>query len=202
MTTRYKAQQTKKKENNLFALLLLYCDLLCIMINNVVQVRYCNALDEEEKRELKLFSNQRKKDNLGRGNVRPFPLTITGALCDKVNPTESLMSFWLTEDFRKCEVSFCFNIQKQHLYCSAHLSWLGFFSMFYQTEETQCLLKRSVISSAIFESFSLFPLPPLFHFLFLFHCFSCLFCFKFSFFPISHLFFLFSPVFNYSVVGR
>uniref|UniRef100_A0A3Q3K7V3 Prickle homolog 2a n=1 Tax=Monopterus albus TaxID=43700 RepID=A0A3Q3K7V3_MONAL len=47
------------------------------------EVRYCNALDEEEKRELKLFSNQRKKDNLGRGNVRPFPLTINGALCDK-----------------------------------------------------------------------------------------------------------------------
>ncbi|KAG7252440.1 hypothetical protein CRUP_000088 [Coryphaenoides rupestris] len=31
-------------------------------------VRYCNSLDEEEKRELKLFSNQRKMDNLGRGS--------------------------------------------------------------------------------------------------------------------------------------
>lgn len=58
----------------------------------VVQVRYCNGLDEEEKRELKLFSNQRKKDNLGRGNVRPFPLTISGAICEKVNPTERLHS--------------------------------------------------------------------------------------------------------------
>ncbi|XP_049436499.1 prickle-like protein 2 isoform X2 [Epinephelus fuscoguttatus] len=48
------------------------------------EVRYCNSLDEEEKRELKLFSNQRKKDNLGRGSVRPFPLTITGAICDKI----------------------------------------------------------------------------------------------------------------------
>lgn len=48
------------------------------------QVRYCNALDEEEKRELKIFSNQRKKDNLGRGNVRPFPVTITGMVCEKV----------------------------------------------------------------------------------------------------------------------
>lgn len=55
-----------------------------LMRNHVVQVRYCNILDEEEKRELKLFSNQRKKDNLGRGNVRPFPLTINGAICDKV----------------------------------------------------------------------------------------------------------------------
>ncbi|KAF3829003.1 hypothetical protein GH733_003267 [Mirounga leonina] len=32
------------------------------------EVRYCNSLDEEEKRELKLFSNQRKRENLGRGN--------------------------------------------------------------------------------------------------------------------------------------
>lgn len=52
--------------------------------NCVVQVRYCNMLNEEEKRELKLFSGQRKKDNLGRGNVRPFPLTINGAICEKV----------------------------------------------------------------------------------------------------------------------
>lgn len=61
-------------------------------MNCVVQVRYCNALDEEEKRELKLFSNQRKKDNLGRGNVRPFPLTINGAICDKVKSTTNLPS--------------------------------------------------------------------------------------------------------------
>lgn len=51
------------------------------------QVRYCNILDEEEKRELKIFSNQRKKDNLGRGNVRPFPPNISGAVCDKVTLT-------------------------------------------------------------------------------------------------------------------
>lgn len=50
----------------------------------VVQVRYCNSLDDEEKRELKLFSNQRKRENLGRGNVRPFPVTMTGAICEQV----------------------------------------------------------------------------------------------------------------------
>lgn len=49
-----------------------------------VQVRYCNSLDDEEKRELKLFSNQRKRENLGRGNVRPFPVTMTGAICEQV----------------------------------------------------------------------------------------------------------------------
>ncbi|XP_069062607.1 prickle-like protein 2 isoform X3 [Pleurodeles waltl] len=47
------------------------------------QVRYCNSLDDEEKRELKLFSNQRKRENLGRGNVRPFPVTMTGAICEQ-----------------------------------------------------------------------------------------------------------------------
>ncbi|NXS21657.1 PRIC2 protein, partial [Mystacornis crossleyi] len=47
------------------------------------EVRYCNSLDEEEKRELKLFSNQRKRENLGRGNVRPFPVTMTGAMCEQ-----------------------------------------------------------------------------------------------------------------------
>lgn len=50
-----------------------------------LQVRYCNSLDEEEKRELKLFSNQRKRENLGRGNVRPFPVTMTGAICEQVS---------------------------------------------------------------------------------------------------------------------
>ncbi|KAF6731775.1 Prickle-like protein 2 [Oryzias melastigma] len=47
------------------------------------EVRYCNGLDDEEKRELKLFSNQRKQENLGRGNVRPFPVTMTGAICEQ-----------------------------------------------------------------------------------------------------------------------
>ncbi|XP_036036863.1 prickle-like protein 2 isoform X3 [Onychomys torridus] len=47
------------------------------------EVRYCNSLDEEEKRELKLFSSQRKRENLGRGNVRPFPVTMTGAICEQ-----------------------------------------------------------------------------------------------------------------------
>uniref|UniRef100_A0A3P8Q207 Prickle homolog 2b n=1 Tax=Astatotilapia calliptera TaxID=8154 RepID=A0A3P8Q207_ASTCA len=48
-----------------------------------IQVRYCNSLDDEEKRELKLFSNQRKRENLGRGNVRPLPVTMMGAICEQ-----------------------------------------------------------------------------------------------------------------------
>ncbi|TRY88987.1 hypothetical protein DNTS_021869 [Danionella cerebrum] len=45
------------------------------------EVRYCSSLDEEEKRELQIFSNQRKRENLGRGTVRSLPPTVTGALC-------------------------------------------------------------------------------------------------------------------------
>ncbi|XP_030585326.1 LOW QUALITY PROTEIN: prickle-like protein 2b [Archocentrus centrarchus] len=47
------------------------------------EVHYCNTLDDEEKRELKLFSNQRKRENLGRGNVRPLPVTMMGAICEQ-----------------------------------------------------------------------------------------------------------------------
>ncbi|KAM3617722.1 uncharacterized protein V6R79_010237 [Siganus canaliculatus] len=45
--------------------------------------RYCNSLDEEEKKELRLFSQQRKRENLGRGVVRLFPVTMTGAICQQ-----------------------------------------------------------------------------------------------------------------------
>ena len=40
--------------------------------------RYCNALTDEEGRELRLFATQRKKEALGRGTVRPYPLTMAG----------------------------------------------------------------------------------------------------------------------------
>ncbi|XP_022081320.1 prickle-like protein 3 isoform X2 [Acanthaster planci] len=45
------------------------------------EVRYCNGLSEEEKRELKLFSAQRKREALGRGTARPLPLTLAGCVC-------------------------------------------------------------------------------------------------------------------------
>lgn len=49
-----------------------------------LQPQYCNSLDEEEKKELRLFSQQRKRENLGRGIVRLFPVTMTGAICQQV----------------------------------------------------------------------------------------------------------------------
>ncbi|XP_045912485.1 protein prickle isoform X1 [Micropterus dolomieu] len=45
--------------------------------------QYCNSLDEEEKKELRLFSQQRKRENLGKGVVRLFPVTMTGAICQQ-----------------------------------------------------------------------------------------------------------------------
>uniref|UniRef100_A0A3Q2D852 Prickle homolog 3 n=1 Tax=Cyprinodon variegatus TaxID=28743 RepID=A0A3Q2D852_CYPVA len=45
--------------------------------------QYCNSLDEEERKELRDFSQQRKRDNLGKGIVRPFPVTMTGAICQQ-----------------------------------------------------------------------------------------------------------------------
>ncbi|TRY99488.1 hypothetical protein DNTS_023010, partial [Danionella cerebrum] len=45
--------------------------------------QYCNSLDEGEKKELRLFSQQRKRENLGRGIVRLFPVTMTGAICQQ-----------------------------------------------------------------------------------------------------------------------
>ena len=44
--------------------------------------RYCNSLSEDEKKELRLFSAQRKRDALGRGTVKQLPVTCpTPATC-------------------------------------------------------------------------------------------------------------------------
>ncbi|KAL4622590.1 hypothetical protein GN956_G20124 [Arapaima gigas] len=45
--------------------------------------QYCNYLDEDERRELCFFIQQRKRHNLGRGNVQLFPVTMTGAVCQQ-----------------------------------------------------------------------------------------------------------------------
>ncbi|XP_064633288.1 prickle planar cell polarity protein 3-like isoform X2 [Lineus longissimus] len=45
------------------------------------EVRYCNSLGDDEKRELKLFSSQRKREALGRGSVRQLALTMVDVQC-------------------------------------------------------------------------------------------------------------------------
>lgn len=49
--------------------------------------RYCNSLNEDERHELRIFSSQRKRDALGRGTVKPIPLTLEDVICDKVKLT-------------------------------------------------------------------------------------------------------------------
>lgn len=60
----------------------------------VLQVRYCHSLSDEERKELRLFSAQRKREALGRGNVKQCQ---TGRPCDGVS-----FSFLY---FRKFELS-------------------------------------------------------------------------------------------------
>lgn len=45
------------------------------------QIRYCNSLSEEEKRELHIFSSRRKRGALGRGSARQLPITDTNSTC-------------------------------------------------------------------------------------------------------------------------
>ena len=46
------------------------------------EVRYCHSLSDEERKELKLFSSQRKRESLGRGAVKQASATIP---CDNVS---------------------------------------------------------------------------------------------------------------------
>ncbi|XP_075713161.1 prickle-like protein 1 [Rhinoderma darwinii] len=47
------------------------------------EVRYCQSLSEEEKKELILFSTQRKKEALGRGNIKILSRAVMHAVCEQ-----------------------------------------------------------------------------------------------------------------------
>ncbi|KAJ6656238.1 hypothetical protein lerEdw1_003966 [Lerista edwardsae] len=47
------------------------------------EVRYCQSLSEEEKKELQIFSSQRKKEALGRGTVKLLSRAVMRALCEQ-----------------------------------------------------------------------------------------------------------------------
>ncbi|XP_044538983.1 prickle planar cell polarity protein 3, partial [Gracilinanus agilis] len=47
------------------------------------EAQYCAALEGEEEKELRRFSQKRRRENLGRGAVRAFPVSITGAICEQ-----------------------------------------------------------------------------------------------------------------------
>lgn len=48
------------------------------------EVKHCHNLSEDEKRELRSFHGRRRKDCLGRGNVRTFPNTDISGVCQHV----------------------------------------------------------------------------------------------------------------------
>uniref|UniRef100_A0A2P2HYN0 Prickle-like protein 2 n=3 Tax=Hirondellea gigas TaxID=1518452 RepID=A0A2P2HYN0_9CRUS len=61
------------------------------------EVRYCNGLREEEKKELRLFSAQRKRESLGRGTVKqlqvnPQPTTCCSQCSEKLSGGDIVVS--------------------------------------------------------------------------------------------------------------
>lgn len=46
------------------------------------EIRYCQSLSEEEKKELQMFSIQRKKEALGRGTVKTLPRNLLSSVCE------------------------------------------------------------------------------------------------------------------------
>lgn len=48
-------------------------------------MRYCQSLSEEEKKELLMFSVQRKKEALGRGTVKLLPRNLLNSICEHVS---------------------------------------------------------------------------------------------------------------------
>ncbi|KAL3852323.1 hypothetical protein ACJMK2_015980 [Sinanodonta woodiana] len=101
------------------------------------EVRYCNSLCEEEKHELRMFSAQRKREALGRGSVRPLPLTLQGSIChkcQKVIPGGEMAVFASRMGHDKCWHPACFTCttcdellvdliyfhKDSHLHCGRH----------------------------------------------------------------------------------
>lgn len=61
--------------------------------------RYCHNLNEDEKKELRDFASQRKRDSLGRGTVKQMPVTLQ-------NPIKCL-GVSSSVDFAKYELNKC-----------------------------------------------------------------------------------------------
>ncbi|MEQ2215526.1 Prickle-like protein 1, partial [Xenoophorus captivus] len=53
------------------------------------ELRYCQSLTEEEKRELQIFSNQRKREALGRGTPKILPRALQHTRCENVSTSHT-----------------------------------------------------------------------------------------------------------------
>ncbi|MEQ2211489.1 hypothetical protein XENOCAPTIV_003570, partial [Xenoophorus captivus] len=66
-------------------------------------VRYCQSLSEEEKKELQMFSLQRKKEALGRGAVKLTPRNLQNGICvDHAQMTYDGLHWHATENCFSC----------------------------------------------------------------------------------------------------
>nr|XP_027225313.1 protein prickle-like [Penaeus vannamei] len=102
------------------------------------EVRYCNGLSDEEKKELRLFSAQRKREALGRGSVKQLPVnlhsTMTCANCGESVGGGDIVVVAARAGPNACWHPACFNChvckellvdliyfwKDAHLYCGRH----------------------------------------------------------------------------------
>ncbi|KAK8732923.1 hypothetical protein OTU49_006657, partial [Cherax quadricarinatus] len=102
------------------------------------EVRYCNGLSDEEKKELRLFSAQRKRESLGRGSVKQLPVnlhsTMTCSNCGEGVSGGDIVVVAARAGPNACWHPACFNChvcrellvdliyfwKDSHLYCGRH----------------------------------------------------------------------------------
>nr|XP_023011668.1 protein prickle-like [Leptinotarsa decemlineata] len=98
------------------------------------EVRYCHALSDEERKELRLFSAQRKREALGRGAVRQLPAPMQCEACDETMSTGDICVFASRAGPNMCWHPACFSctvcrellvdliyfFKEGRLYCGRH----------------------------------------------------------------------------------
>lgn len=79
------------------------------------KVRYCHSLSEEEKKELHMFSAQRKREALGRGTPKILPRALQHTRCENVRTTHthtcSRLPFVVTQKGRIGELGKAGNLE-------------------------------------------------------------------------------------------
>ncbi|XP_035904554.1 protein prickle-like isoform X2 [Anopheles stephensi] len=98
------------------------------------EVRYCHSLTDEERKELKLFSAQRKREALGRGTVKQITNTLICERCGECASSGDMMVFasrfepntcWHPACFACCVckellVDLIYFHRENRLYCGRH----------------------------------------------------------------------------------
>ncbi|XP_051546226.1 prickle-like protein 1a [Myxocyprinus asiaticus] len=98
------------------------------------EVRYCQSLSEEEKKELHMFSVQRKKEALGRGTLKLLPRSLLHATCEHCSESISggeMVVFALRARPGQCWHPACFS-------CSTCNELLVDLIYFYQDGKIHC----------------------------------------------------------------